>query len=183
MALTHQRHELVLALIAPLFLAEPIGRSFGRTAARPPQPLAAPLALFALVVAALIGWRAVHPVERRDAVNTPLTALAHVPPQVRAKPVLNTYSFGGYLAFRGVRPFIDGRADMYGDDFFRHDMALMRGDDAEFDRAMKRYGFAWTILSPREALVRRMDAKPGWRRIYADKRAVVHVRDAATAPP
>jgi hypothetical protein len=32
--------------------------------------------------------------------------------------VLNTYGFGGYLIFSGVRPFIDGRSDMYGDAFF-----------------------------------------------------------------
>jgi hypothetical protein len=40
--------------------------------------------------------------------------LAAVPPELRAKPVLNDYGFGGYLIWSGVRPFIDGRADTYG---------------------------------------------------------------------
>jgi hypothetical protein len=181
MALQHQRHQLVLALIAPLFLAEPIGRSFGRVAPRPLGSLRAPVALFALVVAAFIGWRAVHPVVRPDAVNTPKAALAQVPADLQRRPVLNTYSFGGYLIYRGVRPFIDGRADMYGDDFFRRDMRLMRGDDAEFDRTVTQYGLAWTILSPREPLAKKMDAKRGWRRLYADRWAVVHVRDVEPA--
>jgi len=182
MALQHRRHELVLALIAPLFLAEPIGRTFGRLAPRPLRLGLAAGLIFAVAVVGMVGWRAAHPVSRPDAVTTPLTALEHVPQAVRAQPVLNTYSFGGYLIFRGVRPFIDGRADMYGDDFFRRDMALMRGDDAEFDRTVAQYGIAWTILSPREALTRKMDAKPGWRRLYADRWAVVHVRQDAPRP-
>jgi hypothetical protein len=181
MALLHQRHELVLALIGPLFLAEPIGRAFGRAAPKRLGPAATPALLFAVAVAGLIGWRALHPVERVDAVNTPRSALAHVPAALQARPVINTYSFGGYLIFRGIKPFIDGRADMYGDDFFRRDMALMRGDDAEFDRTVAQYGVAWTVLAPREPLVRKLDAKPGWRRVYADRWAVVHVREQALA--
>jgi len=182
MALQHQRHELVLALIGPLFLAEPIGRGFGRTEPRPLAGRTGPAVLFAVAVLVLVGWRAAHPVVRIDAVNTPKAALAQVPAALQAKPVLNTYSFGGYLVYRGIRPFIDGRSDMYGDDFFRRDMAIMRGDDAEFDRAVARYGIAWSLLSPREALTRKMDSKPGWRRIYADRWAVVHVRETAPKP-
>lgn len=179
MSLQHQRHMLVLALVAPLFLAEPIGRSFGRTE---PRRLGAPQAaalLFALGVLVMTGVRAADPVTRGDAVTTPQTALAHVPAGLQAKPVLNTYSFGGYLIFRGVRPFIDGRADMYGDDFFARDIRIMRGNAAEFDKAVNQYGIAWSILQPREPLAKLMDAKPGWRRIYSDRWAVVHVRVSA----
>ena len=32
-------------------------------------------------------------------------------------PVLNNYDFGGYLIFFGVKVFVDGRTDMYGDAF------------------------------------------------------------------
>jgi hypothetical protein len=192
MSLQHRRHELVLALIAPLFLAEPIGRSFGRDRPRPgPAPWLAG-GVFVLGVLIMAGVRAHDPVRRPDAVNTPKTALAHVPAAIQARPVLNTYSFGGYLVYRGVRPFIDGRADMYGDDFFNRDIRLMRGDAAEFDKAVGQYGLAWTILSPREPLARLMDAKPSWTRLYRDRWAVVHVRkdvlastpaSAAPAPP
>jgi hypothetical protein len=182
MALQHQRHEPVLALIVPLFLAEPIGRSFGRQAPRPLGSPTLPAALFAVAVLAMVVVRAEDPVTRPDAVNTPKTALAHVPAALQAQPVLNTYSFGGYLIFRGVRPFIDGRADMYGDDFFSRHIRLMRGDAAEFDKAVAQYHLTWTILQPKEPLVRQLDAKPGWHRLYADRWAVVHVRDDAVAP-
>jgi hypothetical protein len=179
MALQHRRHELVLALIVPLFLAEPIGRSFGREARKPLGSPVAPAVLFALGALVMVGVRAADPVVRPDAINTPKTALQHVPAALQARPVLNTYSFGGYLVFKGVKPFIDGRADMYGDDFFSRHMRLMRGDAAEFDKAQTQYGLAWTILQPGEPLVKQLDAKPGWRRIYSDRWAVVHAREAA----
>jgi hypothetical protein len=50
---------------------------------------------------------------------------------------------------------------------------------AAFDAAVKQYGIDWTILSPREGLSRTLDSKPGWRRIYSDRWAVVHARTAA----
>lgn len=179
MALTHQRHMLVLALIGPLLLAEPIGRSFGRETAK---PLTAPwlaAMVFALGALIMVGVRAADPVTRPDAVTTPKTALQHVPAALRAQPVLNTYSFGGYLAYSGIKPFIDGRSDMYGDDFFSGHIRLMRGDAAEFARASAKYGLAWTILQPREPLAKLMDAKPGWKLVYRDRWAVVHAREDA----
>jgi hypothetical protein len=179
MALQHQRHMLVLALIAPLFLAEPIGRSFGRETPRPLGRPLVPAVLFALGVLVMVGVRATDPVVRNDAVTTPRAALSHVPAALQARPVLNTYSLGGYLVFRGIKPFIDGRADMYGDEFFSRHIRMMRGDGAEFDKAAAQYHLDWTLLQPREPLARQMDSKPGWRRIYSDRWAVVHARVAA----
>jgi hypothetical protein len=176
MALTHQRHTLVLAMIGPLLLAEPIGRSFGREAPRPLRSVSTVLLVFAIGALAMIALRVSDPVTRKDAVTTPQTALQHVPAALRAKPVLNTYSFGGYLIFSGVKPYIDGRSDMYGDAFFSRHIKLMSGDAAEFDKAVKDYGLAWTILAPREPLARQMDAKPGWRKLYGDRWAVVYAR-------
>ena len=54
---------------------------------------------------------------REDIFTSPGAAFAHVPASLAAMPVLNEYNFGGFLIFNGVRPFIDGRADMYGDKF------------------------------------------------------------------
>ena len=44
---------------------------------------------------------------------------------------------------------------------------------------LKRYDIAWTIFAPNGGTVAILDHEPGWRRLYADAVAVVHVRDAA----
>jgi hypothetical protein len=93
--------------------------------------------------------------------------------------VFNSYSFGGYLIARGVRPFIDGRGDMYGDDFLAQHVRAERGDRATLEAVLANWKVRWTLLLPGDGAVEVMDHEPGWRRLYADSHAVVHVRVAS----
>jgi hypothetical protein len=129
--------------------------------------------LFALVAAARIAY----PVVRIDGEVTPGAALAHVPDDLRRQPVFNEYSFGGYLIFHDVRPFIDGRAELYGEDFIARYARIVRPDKRELAAVLTEYRVRWTILDANDVVVPLMDAMPGWHRLYADKVAVVHVRD------
>jgi hypothetical protein len=179
MALQHQRHQLVLAAIAPLLLAEPIGRAFGRAAPRDaPMTREAKLFLTVLLAALAISRMLVPPTRGDDAI-TPVSALAHVPAGLAAQPVFNAYNFGGYLIFKGVKPFIDGRADMYGDAFVKRYSQVNTGDPAAVEAALKQYGIAWTITQPHEGIVAVLEKRP-----YADKYAVVLARtDAVGTSP
>ena len=192
MSLEHVRQEIVLAVVAPLLLAEPLGRAFERgwtlplASAWPPlRRIAAPLAVASAAFLILGGWRLATPELRRDRETVPVTALEHVPPALRAQPVFNNYAFGGWLIFNGVRPFIDGRSDMYGDDLLKLYLDAENGYPPAVDKVLRRYGVTWTILTPSAHLVARLDATPGWRRLYADKWAVVQARSAPpiSAPP
>jgi hypothetical protein len=106
-----------------------------------------------------------------------------LPAELKAKPVLNDYSFGGYLIWSHVRPFIDARADMYGDAMLSLYGKLSAGDAAAVEGALKRYEVAWTIFPSESPVVAILDREPGWRRVYADGTAVVHVRDDAVPEP
>jgi hypothetical protein len=181
MALQHQRVQLVVAVIVPLLLAEPIGRAFGRTAQAQPMTLPAKI-LLAVCVIGMAASRLLVPVARGDDGITPVTALAHVPPQLAARPVFNAYNFGGYLIFKGVKPFIDGRADMYGDAFVKRYTLINNGDPAAVEAALKQYGVVWTITQPKEGVVKVLEGRPGWKRIYTDKYAVVMARTDALPP-
>ncbi len=118
LSLQHTRHQMLFGVAGSLLFAGPLGLALGR-----PQPgraswtwmPAAALSLAAAIVAT--GFRFAHPVQHEDMFTSPSAVFAHVPATLAAKPVLNEYNFGGFLIFNGVRPFIDGRADMYGDKF------------------------------------------------------------------
>jgi hypothetical protein len=182
LSLQHARHEMLLAMVAPMLLAEPIARALGAPAASAPRPTWAPFLAVATVALLLVAARLALPTARVDGPTAPIAALRAVPAALRERPVFNEYAFGGYLIASNVRPFIDGRADMYGDAFLGLYARIVDGDANALEATLKRYDVAWTIFAPKERVVALMDREPGWRRLYADGFAVVHVRDGADAP-
>ena len=108
---------------------------------------------------------------------TPAGALAAVRAGHVEGPVFNDYNFGGYLIFSGVAPFIDGRAELYGNAFLKRYAEATLPMPDKLPQLLAEYGVAWTLLPPNRPAVVLLDHLPGWRRLYADEIAVVHVRD------
>jgi hypothetical protein len=181
MALEHARHAQLLGLLAPMLLASPIAEAIGVAPQRESRQGVARVALAGSLAAAMaLGLlRFAEPIVRGDGRVAPISALAAIPTGLRTMPVLNGYGFGGYLIWSGVRPFIDGRADMYGDAMIGLYRKLDAGDPATVEDTLSRYRIAWTIFPPDSQIVATLDREPSWRRLYADKVAVVHVREGA----
>jgi len=180
MALQHMRHEMLLAVLAPMLLARPIAEALGARAAPTPGPSRAWVAALSLLLS-LTAARIALPISRGDSATSPMTALAAIPAELAVKPMLNNYAFGGYLIYAGLRPFVDGRADMFGDAFLGQYARILAGEPEAVEDALKRYDIAWTIFAPGQRVVAQMDREPGWRRLRADAWAVIHVRDASGA--
>jgi len=181
LSLQHSRHELLLAVVAPMLLARPIGEAL--QAGAPAKPASRRIVVGALLMAlAVAGVKLALPMKPLDSVSGPSRALAAVPEELRAKHVLNGYGVGGYLIFAQVRPFIDGRADMFGADFMSLYRRVAEGEPNAIEETLARYDIAWTIFPPNQGAVATMDREPGWKRLYADPHAVVHVRESALGP-
>ena len=181
MALEHSRHQVLLGIIAPMLLARPIASAFCAAPIGDEWRRVARVALPAAVAALLaIGaTRLIAPIERTDGAAAPISALSAVPRELRGKPVLNDYAFGGYLIFEHVRPFIDARVELYGDPMLSLYDKLQSGDRDALETTLKRYDIDWTIFAPNSRIVAALDREPGWRRLYSDATAVVHVREAS----
>ena len=180
--LVHARYQMLLGVLGPLILAEPLGRflrgrpataSHGFDPARLTICAGVAIAALALTVALLI-----HPLARTADRVTPRAALDHVAPGIARLAVFNSYDFGGYLIFRGLRPYVDGRADVHGDAFIAAYLDLLRPRKDKLEAALRDHAIAWTLLKPDDGAVAVLDALPGWQRLYADDVAVVHVRTA-----
>lgn len=179
LALQHHRHQLVFAIAAPLALAQSLSLSSARTLLSKKGGRLAGITI-AGTVAVLFALTAVRLVVRatpRDSQVAPITALAHVPGDVRNRHVLNDYSFGGYLIFAGVRPFVDSRAELYDDAFFRNYAQIVEPDPAVLKATLLHYDIGWTILGRHSPVAGAMDSLSGWHRLFADDFAVVHIRD------
>jgi hypothetical protein len=180
MAFAHVRHQALLAIIGALLLIEPVARALqveaGQATKRLPRGAIAWLA--GLV---LLAWVVRLPFDRPpgDSGSNPRSAIERVPARLRGLPVMNGYGFGGPLILSGIRPFIDGRADLYGDAHMFEHQRIIDGDRVAFDRAVRQWGIRWTILPPESRLAARLDREPAWRRIHADRWAVIHVAETA----
>ena len=180
--MAHARNQLLVGVIGLLAVAEPWGRQI-RGAERPAGPARSfQLALLGLAAAATL-LRLQHPIVRADSPASPVAALAHVPPQLAAQPVFNEYGMGGYLIFSGLRPFIDGRTDLYSYPFFLRYQQATTPDRQALTQVFAQYGIEWTLLDPANPAVALLDHLPGWRRLYADAAAVVHARVQPPAIP
>ena len=177
MALSQSRSGEMLGLVAPLFMAAPFAAQLGRAALHDAKGLytaaAAALVMFALAMTVVL------PLSLRYAPRaevTPAGAVAAVKASGKTH-LLNSYDFGGYLIAQGVKPFIDGRTELYGADFFlRHDAAVnLKNVDAFYD-LMKTRDIDVTMLAPATPAVGLLDRMPEWKRVYADEVAVVHMR-------
>jgi hypothetical protein len=199
MALSHTRNAELLAVLAPLLLADSIPiplRRRGRrgevrwgaaqsSAGGPTSPnLSAPegrrgirtgLALLAMFGAATAA-ASLHGYTHENPAIAPAPALAAARQAGLSGPVLNDYDFGGYLIFEGVAPFVDGRVDLYGDAFMRAYASALASEGDALPRILDHYRIAWTLLKPEEPAVAALDRDPAWERLYADASAVVHRR-------
>jgi hypothetical protein len=174
LGLSHVRHQMLFGTVAPLLAASAVGAAWPPRAA---DDLKRSWPVFAAALVAMLAARLVWPAMRGEDRVSPMAALAHVPGDLRTRPVLNAYDYGGYLIFRGVKVFIDGRTDMYPADFLKNNDRLDLGDQAAIRATLARYKIAWTILPAHSRAAQAMDRLEGWRRFYGDANAVVHVRD------
>lgn len=179
MALTHIRHQSVFIILAALIVTPKLA-SKDREQAAPMFGSPREAQLWAAgALAAVIGivaLRGAIPLQPRETFSNPRGLIAHIPLELRSQPVLNEYSMGGPLILAGIRPYIDGRADMYGDAFVQDYLKITGGDWATFSKSVDKYGLRWTILQNNNGLVRELDKSGEWRRIYSDKVGVIHVR-------
>ena len=140
---------MLLAIIAPMLLAGPIAESVGARPLAITPEFRTPAAAIAVGLAvALVALRLVWPLPMSDGPGRPVAAVEATPLELREKPVLNDYDFGGYLIFAKVRPFIDGRADMFGDDALHAYGRITAPDLDALHKALAQHRIAWTIFAP-----------------------------------
>lgn len=180
LALSAVRNNDVLGWLAPILLAAPLAAHFPALKASPAEPstpqhriLVAVLLLLLLPGTALIATARQY-TPSPDV--TPAAAVAALR-DAGAHRVLNDYNLGGYLVYAGVPTFIDGRTELFGGEFLlRYFRATQLKNIPDFLRLLDEDDIDATLLMPSTPAVAFLDRQPGWKRLYADDVAVVHVR-------
>lgn len=134
--------------------------------------------LFALVgglrVADVVGKN--RDIEER---HYPVKALQYIDAAgLAAKRMYNSYNWGGYLLWKGYRVFIDGRADVYLDEFMDEYVLAyqLRGD---WRRPLDRFSVDYILIESGASFETLLEISPEWQRVYRDEQAVIFGRAGA----
>jgi hypothetical protein len=167
-AFAHVRHQSFFIIVAACIVPPLWGAKS--------SPVVIPKWL-ALGAVPLLASRAIWPVIPPESMANPRGLIAAVPAELRSQPVFNGYSLGGPLILAGIRPYIDGRGEIYGDAFVADYVNIVNGDMRAFNRAVQRYDIRWTMISNNDKrLIEGIESSGTWKRIYSDDIGVIDAR-------
>jgi hypothetical protein len=169
--LHHQRLTVICVMVTALLLAEPIGRTLSGAKA---EFSAAALSVGLAALLVLVAIRTATPRPITDTPLTPITALGQVPREIAYRPGFTQFELGGFLVLRGIRPFIDGRADLYGEKFVSEYFEAIKSREG-VSAIIDRYKLVWATFQAGHP-VNQYLRDIGWQPLHSDPYAVVLVR-------
>jgi hypothetical protein len=183
LALSHVRNIEIFALLLPLVVLAPLSLQFGLQVTRLEKTFPAALAAMLAAILGLSTWAfAADNKLAPTAIQSPAAAV-DVLKDHNSKRVLNDLQFGGYLISRELPVFIDGRAELYGEQFeMAYYNALQLKNVDLFIGLLKSYDIDSVLLTPSTPAASLLDHLDGWRRAYADQTAVVYIRVPGDRP-
>ncbi len=109
----------------------------------------------------------------------PVAAVDYLKEEGRRGNIYNLYRWGGYLIWRlypEEQVFIDGRADVYGDEFIEEYLEVYRGRRGWRD-ILEKYKVDLVLIDRDSTFATLLTESPNWQQVYADELAVVFVRE------
>ncbi|MGO4711309.1 hypothetical protein [Bradyrhizobium sp. 2TAF24] len=176
MALAHMRNIEVFVLLLPIVALTPVADQFGlalRPEARSSRFGLLPATAVAAIALCLFATvRDIRVPEEENYASAVAALREH-----NARRVFNDYGFGGYMIWVGMKPLIDGRAELYGERFaLDHWNALLLKDPDAFFRIVETYDLDAAVFYAGTPLGLLMEHVEGWKKVFSNDLAVVYVR-------
>jgi hypothetical protein len=117
-----------------------------------------------------------------DAQRMPVDAVNYLEKNEVVGPVFSPDSWGGYLIYRlypKLRVVVDDRHDLYGEEFFKSYLKMVRGERG-WQEFLLTHQSSCLLLPKDAALANLVALSKGWKQIYADDVAVAFVREPVT---
>ena len=118
-------------------------------------------------------------VEKAARDTLPVDAVSYIQETHPDGPMFNNYNWGGYLLFRlwpDYPVFVDGRTDLYDDDFLRDYLHIYVADEG-WEELLDAHEIQLILVEPGSVLAKIISLTPGdWHESYRDDMAVVFTR-------
>ena len=177
---------IVAVVLSPVIADSRLGRRTAGPLARLSRPstggrgaLHATLAAILLVLGIGIALLRTSPSTQASEIarGLPAEAVAWLDANEPGTRIFNRYEWGGYIGQHrpGQPVFMDGRADVYGDELLQMYVSIIGvRDDPQVE--LDRYEIDYAVFPPATPLGDWFDASDRWERVYADSTAAVWVR-------
>jgi hypothetical protein len=127
--------------------------------------------------------------EQQVEAKSPVKAVQYVEAHHLSGPMLNDYTYGGYLiwAVPEYPVMIDGRADVYEWSGFLAEYGKWATLEEDPNLLLRKYKVNFCLLSTQSQMINVMPLLPGWKLVYSDDLARVFVKEpsqsgSATTP-
>lgn len=192
MNLKSQRHVAIFALVAVPLLANYLqlwitershGKLFSLTVDDAERGKRMALVLGVMFLVPLVAFGAklktrVFDEWRQEILKVPLNAVAYMKDhQITGRTFTDPNIWGGYViwALPSNPVYIDGRIDMYGDEFVKEYLNII-WNGADWREPFDRYGVRVVIIEPGSALSRELLASGQWSKVFEDDVSVVFIK-------
>jgi len=120
-----------------------------------------------------------------EARDFPYAAVEFIKSNNLTQPIFNEYHWGGYLIWKlypQYRVFMDGRADVYGDQLLEEFFRIHDGDK-DWRSLLDRYGIQSVVVSPDTALASLLREDKSWKNVFEDQQTVIFTRVGLSLAP
>ncbi len=111
--------------------------------------------------------------------SLPYDAIEFIRVEQPAGPIFNSYNWGGYQIFKlwpTYPTYIDGRTDLYDDEFIRRYLNVMVAG-GDWQQALMDDGINLIFVESSNVLVKFLRQDSAWTEIYRDEMAVIFKRN------
>jgi len=182
-ALDAVRHIPIFVLVAIPGIAAALPAARADRGARPVSSRFRPLLSAAIVVLialfALLNWVSlVRNQDAREAELFPKSAVSFLLAGNYPPRIFVYYDWGGYAIWKlypECRVFVDGRADLYGDDLLDQFKTVVRLQTGWRD-VLDRWQVQAVLVPPSSAVAQALLVDPNWRSVFSDSKAIILLR-------
>src|SRR5260370_29599468 len=112
-----------------------------------------------------------------DSEITPAGAVDNIYKEHVIGNIYNPHNFGGYLIFRGIKTFIDGRNDqLFFGDFTTKLHDAIEKDPTRFLAYLLEYNVSVALVFPKSAEARELEHSVDWQKKYSDAISELYVK-------
>src|SRR5713101_1271062 len=178
----HIRFAALFAIVAPLLLVTPLTKqfpflrlstqiatepSFFSAMARASQRFLYPVCI--LMIVSVAAFAAFGPPIAPDRKISPAGAVDYIQKEHLSGNIYNPYDFGGYLIFRGIKTFIDGRTDqLFIGGFATRLYDAVDQHPRKFIEYLTAYNVSIALVIPDSREAQELSAAAGWQKVYSD---------------